>query len=534
MISPYYINLMGKYGNRMQDYLNLGDLLSHMDRLGIWQTTATCLRGNVRESNRALLADLEKTPGAKERIIPAFLAEPHIYVSNGEMEHLTMCLREHSPACIRLQPMIGQYRLREMEQVLLRLEEFHPVILLDKREMTDIADIDDLIYLANRFPTMRFVVQQIFWSKLHFVFDAMQRAENICIDIGWMQNEQGIPMLCKHLGEDRVLFSLSYRANHGAAIAGLCYADLSQQQKDAIAAENFINLFHNETDRAILRARRRSIPNRVANSFWNRFLEEKPLGVRVIDSHTHISPHLGQWFAPQNDMAEATPLFRQKMERLGIELSIISQPGRWHEDPRQPNYDLLEVTRNHTDCMKGYLTFIPDSCHLYTREYLDEMFATGFYIGFKSMPEYYQVSICDERYDTMFRYAQEHDLPILLHSGGVHGDIRLCGEAVAKWPGVKLILGHSGGADPGRLACHEVAQNPKYDGLYFEFCGSFMSTISWKESLKYIDYRRFLFGTDANLHDAAWELGRLLSEDIPDEQLEAILGGNAMRMFGLS
>ena len=78
-----------------------------------------------------------------------------------------------------------------------------------------------------------------------------------------------------------------------------------------------------------------------------------------------------------------------------------------------------------------------------------------------------------------------------------------------------------------------MAADPKYKDLYFEFCGSFFSTFSWKESLEHIDYRRVLFGTDANLHDAAWELGRLLSEDIPDEQLEAILSGNAIKLFEL-
>ena len=34
------------------------------------------------------------------------------------------------------------------------------------------------------------------------------------------------------------------------------------------------------------------------------------------------------------------------------------------------------------------------------------------------------------------------------------------------------------------------------------------------------------------MHEIAWELGRLLSADIPDEQLIAILGGNAKRILG--
>ena len=531
MISPYYINLQGKYGNRMEEYLNLADLLSHMDRLGIWQTTATCLRTNIRESNRCLLEQLESTPGAKERVIPAFLAEPHIYVSKGEMEHLEMCLRDHAPACLRLMPVKGGYRLKEMEQVLLRLERYRPIILVDRKDMDTDGNYEDLVFLAQRFPKLKFVVQRVFWSRMHYIFDAMQRAENIYIDTGWLHMERGTEMLCEQFGPERILFSLGLRANHGAAIAGLCYADLPQSQKDTIASDNFIALF-GEKDQEILRNNRRSIPNRVANPYWNRYLEEKSIGTRIIDSHAHISPHAAGWFAPCNDIYEATPLFRQKMLRLGMEKAVVSHPTAVYEDPRQPNADLLDATREHTDMISGYLSYIPFGFDLYTEEYMDKMFATGFFIGFKTMPGYNGIGLADDRYAPMFQYAKEHNLPILLHTWGAK-DIRNFADVSAKWPGVKVILGHSGGLEDGRQECHKVAQDPKYKDLYFEFCGSFFSTVSWKDSLQFIDYRRVLFGTDANLHDAAWELGRLLSEDMEQEQLDAILSGNAVKLFGL-
>jgi len=531
MISPYYINLLGKYGNRMEEYVGLADLLSHMDRLGIHQTTATCIRTNARESNICMLEDIKNTPGAQERVIPAFLAEPHIYVSKGEMEHLEMCLRDYAPACLRLIPTKGGYRLKEMEQVLLRLEKYQPIILVDRKDMDTDANYDDLVFLAQRFPTLKFVVQRVFWSRMHYIFDAMQRANNIYIDTGWLHTERGTEMLCEQFCPQRVLFSLGLRSNNGAAIAGLCYADLPQQTKDAIASDNFIALF-DEKNREILRSNRRSIPNRVANSYWNRYLEEKPIGTRIIDAHAHISPHIAGWFAPCNDMVEATPLFYQKMERLGMERAIVSQPAAVYEDPRQPNTHLLECTRDYRDKISGYLSYIPFGSDLYTEEYMDKMFATGFFIGFKTMPGYNGIGLGDERYIPMFEYAKKHNLPILLHTWGAK-DIRSFADVSARWPGVKVILGHSGGLEDGRQECHKVAVDPKYPDLYFEFCGSFFSTFSWKDSLKHIDYRRVLFGTDANLHDAAWELGRLLSEDIPNDHLEAILSGNAAELFGL-
>ena len=95
-----------------------------------------------------------------------------------------------------------------------------------------------------------------------------------------------------------------------------------------------------------------------------------------------------------------------------------------------------------------------------------------------------------------------------------------------------MILGHSGGNTAGKKESLEIANDPAYSNLYFEFCGSFPADFGWKEMLEVIDYKRVLFGTDACLHDIGWEMGRLLSEDIEDEKLAAILGGNAMRLFG--
>lgn len=68
--------------------------------------------------------------------------------------------------------------------------------------------------------------------------------------------------------------------------------------------------------------------------------------------------------------------------------------------------------------------------------------------------------------------------------------------------------------------------------MYFDFCGSFLWTKDWKDFIEQVDYRRVVFGSDSHVHDQAFELGRLLSEDIPDEILQAILAENAERILG--
>jgi crotonobetainyl-CoA:carnitine CoA-transferase CaiB-like acyl-CoA transferase len=64
----------------------------------------------------------------------------------------------------------------------------------------------------------------------------------------------------------------------------------------------------------------------------------------------------------------------------------------------------------------------------------------------------------------MFRYAHEHNLPVLIHTwdGKDPGSPWKCAEAAAKWPNAKVILGHTGGSKVGRRECEEIAQDPRY------------------------------------------------------------------------
>jgi len=67
--------------------------------------------------------------------------------------------------------------------------------------------------------------------------------------------------------------------------------------------------------------------------------------------------------------------------------------------------------------------------------------------------------------------------------------------------------------------------------VYLEWCGSFCSSIPWEETLRAVGPRRVVFGTDAMVHDFNWELGRLLSLEVPDGTLTAILGANMRRIL---
>ena len=130
----------------------------------------------------------------------------------------------------------------------------------------------------------------------------------------------------------------------------------------------------------------------------------------------------------------------------------------------------------------------------------------------------------------MWEYANRRRLPILIHTwGGGYDSPALLKDIARKYPEASFLLGHTGGSDTGRAEAEALAlENPN---VYLEWCGSFCSSTLWEDTLKKVNPRQVVFGTDAVAHGIPWELGRLLSLDVPDKILVPILGANMRRIL---
>lgn len=536
MRSPYYCNLNGKYGMgayAQPEYPMLSDLLAAMDRLGIWQTVA--YHSNACDlhpvyGNRFLLEDLEKMPEAKGRIIPALAANPAMTVGKGEMEHLEDCLASGKAGCIVLFPVTNRFRMVEYRRVFDRIRKYRPVVLIDKKELRD-NDMEDLAQIAPQYPELKFVIKQMMWDQFSRVFDLMLRTENIYCDTSWFHYRDAMKMVCEHVGYQRLLFSVGNRSDGGAAIASLSWLKRPQQEKDAIAYDNFVSLLPDGERERVL-ANRKSIEDQIDNRFWKNFVQEKGLhDVLVIDAHTHIGPFARSWYLVENEIEDQIQVLKEEMDRFGID-KIVSQPETALFGQPLMGNDMVQQAITDTERFRGNLVFNPIYSHLYTEEVLDKYFKGGYYCGFKLLPEYLGVPVDDPRFFPAYEYANKHHMHILFHSWmGRCGTPQQIAQMAQKYPNATFIIGHTGGSDVGRRQSEAIAQDSRYDNCVFEFCGSFVSSIPWEESLQRINYKRLVFGTDTYVHDVPWEMGRLLSLDIPEEQLEAILGANMQKIL---
>lgn len=538
MRSPYYFNINGCYGTgpyAHPDYSDLPELMRSMDRLGVQQSVVfhNCARDlHPVFGNRFLLQDLEKYPDYAKRIVPAFAANPSMIVGHGELEHLESCLSQFPAACVALFPVTNRYRFLEINPILKRISKYNPVILVDVTELNLPVDMEDLVQTANAFPQLKFVIRKVMWWQLSLSFNALSRTENIYIDISWLHTRDAIKIIAEHIDPTRLVFGLGAKAHNGAAIASLAYAKITQEQRDAIACDNLIRLFPKDAQPALLEGRKQ-LPFLVENRFWQPFMDGNGIqDTLVIDAHTHIGPFARSWFLTENELDGQIAQFEEDMERFGINKVCSMSEVALFGHPIEGNQMLEEAIGNRKDRFRGNLVINPHYADYYTWELLDKFYKGGYFCGMKLIPEYIGVDITDPCLDHIFRYADAHHLYVLVHSWeGKHGTALQVAQTAKRYPNATFIIGHMGGGSEGRRQSEAIAQDPQYSNCMFELCGTFTTDIPLEESLQKIDYRRVLFGTDTAVHEVAWELGRILSLNLPDQWLENILGANMQRIL---
>jgi predicted TIM-barrel fold metal-dependent hydrolase len=250
--------------------------------------------------------------------------------------------------------------------------------------------------------------------------------------------------------------------------------------------------------------------------------------VKILDAHCHSGPSTGGWLFEETG-SEITIAMKKQAQRVGITRMFVSHFPALFGDPLTGNREVAEELGK-DDMFKGYFVFNPHYYKKIGNDVLDSFFRDDFFIGFKLLPSYWEVAVTDERYNAVWEYADQYRLPVLVHTWqGQFDEPSLLEKITRKYKNAFFLLGHSGGNDAGRQQAVSLAQKRK--NVYLEFCGSFGSTIDWIETIKEVGFDRVVFGSDAGMHDQAWEIGRLLSIPLPDIKLRPVLGENFLKIL---
>lgn len=512
---PSWIDVNGRIGcpaTAAPEFRDAAQLLTRMDRLGVGRSIVFHIGArdyNPTWGNRKLLDQLAS---GSERLIPAFVLGPSQLYERGAMEHLHQGFSSQGVRAIRLCPATLRYFLAQVEPLLKELAGYKPIVLVDRDEL---AVPTDLVLLARMFPELPFIYTQPMWSQFSAALEFMTRCENILLDSSSFHMRGGVELIVNKFGPQRLVFGLGPLAHNGASIAELMDVPISGDAREMIAhgnIENLLNLPAKEPQESLIQGR-----------LWANLLEGKPQNTDIVDAHAHIGA-LGLLMHAEGNLEEEVADLLQRMNRLGIDTAIVSGTEALFSDPVAGNLALEKALRGYQDRFLGYVGFNP----WYAPELeasLDTFFSSPFFVGFKLLCDYWRVPVTDPRFETVWAYADRHRLPILLHTWqGPYNSPHMLKEIVKKYPDAKFLLGHSGGGDVGRQEAEELAiANPN---VYLEWCGSFTSKTPFEDTIRRVGSQQIIFGTDAVPHSPAWEIGRLLSLDVPDETLLPILGSN--------
>ena len=256
---------------------------------------------------------------------------------------------------------------------------------------------------------------------------------------------------------------------------------------------------------------------------WNALRCGQPVEADILDAHGHIGATNIGFYQPDTEIASVGADTIRQMDRLGISQLIISNFSALFGDALEGNRELERELEPFGDRFAGYVVFNPRFADQLVPD-LDRLFESGFFVGFKVLSAYWKFKADDPVYEPMLRYADAHHLPILYHTwDDSWSEPHMLTDAATRYPNAMLLLGHSGGGTAGRI--QGIALAKACPNVYLEFCGSFTGDYPWDRTFEQVGCDRVVFGSDGGgMHDQAWELGRFLSQPIPDEALTPALG----------
>jgi len=514
---------VGKSATGASEFPEVRDRLAFMDRLGIgaalvWNTEAT--QNHALSSNRNLIEEIARTPKAEGRIVPALAVSGLMAYERNGIRALARQMREGGTRALRFVSVFRRLSLCQMEPVMRGLAGLRPFLVLRHDETT----AQDILDFTARFPDIPVVLTEVMWGNCITVFDLMRQRKNLCVDNSWLHSYGAVEQVVEHFGADRLLFGTGYRSHGGAAIAQLMRAGLAERDRQLVLHGNLERLLGLRGAAGVAPVR----PAKPADSLWSRCLAGKPLGVDLVDAHVHLGPSAGYVLKNQGEESQVAPALAA-MDSLGMRTALVSGMQAICGDPVDGNAVLEKILLPHAGRFQGYLGFNPFYADALVRQF-GRYFSGPFFAGFKTLCGYWGVKTDDRRFKPMWAYADRHRLPILNHTWG-EDDVGRLGRVAARYPRAHFLIGHSGGTLEGRRAAESVVRRRR--NVYLEWCGSFCNPVLWEDTLGRVNPRQVVFGTDAMAHDIYWELGRLLSLDVPDEPLVPILGGTMRRLLGL-
>lgn len=250
----------------------------------------------------------------------------------------------------------------------------------------------------------------------------------------------------------------------------------------------------------------------------------------IIDAHAHIS----------ETAYGNTEMYLEQLDRAGIDQGIVV-PGGMMDVRRMTDYITGRASPESTIPNNPYVT---KSCKAYKKrlkgmicidphaenalETLAKSYNEGF-LGLKFSPMTHQFSFASKAVTSLVDLCQDFGFPVYTHVLYNPGASTARFVALAQqFPKVNFILGHMG-FGPADQEGLEAAV--KMDNFYLE--SSTGNFLHMRETIRKAGASKLIFGSEFPLSHPKAELEKILLLDLPDGDLEKVLGGNISELLHL-
>jgi len=254
----------------------------------------------------------------------------------------------------------------------------------------------------------------------------------------------------------------------------------------------------------------------------------------IVDAHAHTG-YPAVFFSPEVD---AKSLLR-RMDRLLIRYTINLCSMR---SMLGPLLGELEAAQREHEESGGRIFYCAYCDPRRTKEDLGVMGKAARWSGFKGIkihPSFAKIPADDDRYAAVWEFAADHGLPIVAHTWSVssYNPVQVLSTPekferfIRKYPGVKFVLGHSGGRGEGRREALRMAC--EHENVYMDTSGDVSDRHRFEAAEAAKVAHKVLFGSDYPWIDHRSHLAAVYLADITTDSKRKILRDTALAVYRL-
>lgn len=218
------------------------------------------------------------------------------------------------------------------------------------------------------------------------------------------------------------------------------------------------------------------------------------------------------------------------MDRCGVDKCVLLPTASCC--PIYPWQHVVKAVEQFPDRFVGFMLVNPREPN--AMEILEEGIIVHKLRGVKLHPTFWAFAADDEQLVyPIVRRAGELGVPVMIHTGPQYpySTPWQVGLAAMDNPGTTIVMAHMG-LDELVLCEAAIKMAKRAPNLILETTGVSTEHMITR-AVEEIGHERVVYGSDLPNHDSRWEILKVQTCKISDEAKAAILGGNAMRMFGL-